>query len=48
MPERANFDQAEPSDGVLRRHLKSLIEILALDDVEACDLLFGLSERAVS
>ena len=47
LPDRPHFDRPEPRAGDLRRDLDRLVEILAVDDVVAADLLLGLGERTV-
>ena len=46
-PDRPHFDRCRAGARDLRRHLDGLVEVLAVDDVVAADLLLGLGERAV-
>src|SRR5580704_9795356 len=48
LPERPDLDPAEPRDRMRRGHLHRLVDIRALEDVEAADDLLGLGERAVA
>jgi Pyridoxamine 5'-phosphate oxidase len=46
-PERPHVDRAVPGDRVLGRHLDSLLQAGAFQDVKPADLLLGLGERAI-
>src|SRR5215471_17248895 len=48
LPDRPHLDRAVPRGGNSRRHLDRVVQVLAVDDEEAGDLLPGLAERAAA